>query len=157
MASRGSAAAEGLLWINFTGPRGAARLGDAKLRWEVTPFDGASGRLPKFSSRQEFFDADKVGVRICLRHWQPGDRFQPIGMKQPVKLQDLFTNLKVPRVARHRRWLAVAESGAIFWMEGLRMGEQFKLDKTTRRRLKWQWWRGVRSEPAGAIARRGTV
>ena len=42
----------------------------------------------------EFFDADRVGGKITLRHWRPGDRFQPIGLKSAVKLQDLFTNRK---------------------------------------------------------------
>jgi len=136
--------AEKSFWLDFTGLRGVARVGDAKLHWEIAPFDGVSGQLPKFSSHHEFFDADKVSGPICLRHWRPGDRFQPIGMKQSVKLQDLFTNSKVPRAARHRRWLGTTESEVIFWVEGLRIGEQFKLDKTTRRRLKWKWSRGVR-------------
>ena len=76
-----------------------------------------------------------------MRHWRPGDRFQPIGMGAPVKLQDLFTNAKIP--SERRRELLVAETrrGEIFWVEGLRMGEQFKLDKRTRRYLIWRWRR----------------
>ena len=53
------------------------------------------------------FDAAKVGVDIVLRHWQPGDRFQPIGMAQPVKLQDLFTNAKIPQARRQGLILAL--------------------------------------------------
>ena len=49
----------------------------------------------------ERFDANAIGERIVLRHWRPGDRFQPIGMKSPVKLQDLFANAKVSRSERH--------------------------------------------------------
>jgi hypothetical protein len=58
-----------------------------------------------------------------------------------VKLQDLFTNQKVPRAERHRRLVATTAKGEIFWVEGLRMAERFKLDNGTTRRLKWRWQR----------------
>ena len=77
----------------------------------------------------EYFDADKVGAPIWLRCWQPGDRFQPIGTGSARKLQDLFTNLKVPRAERQRRVVAATRQGELFWVEGLRMAEKFKLDR----------------------------
>jgi tRNA(Ile)-lysidine synthase len=89
----------------------------------------------------EHFDAGKVGAEVCLRHWQPGDRFHLIGAAAPAKLQDIFTNLKVPRSERRRRVVAATGQGEIFWVEGLRIGEGFKLDKTTIRRLEWRWQR----------------
>lgn len=89
----------------------------------------------------EFFDAAKIGALIRLRHWREGDRFQPIGMDREVKVQDLFTNLKVPRARRRELIVATTTRGEIFWIEGLRIGERFKLDKRTRRRLKWRWKR----------------
>jgi tRNA(Ile)-lysidine synthase len=87
----------------------------------------------------ETFDAAKVGSPIRLRHWKPGDRFQPIGTKTPKKLQDIFTDLRVPRGQRHQRIIGETESGEIFWVEGLRISERFKLDKQSVRRLKWHW------------------
>jgi tRNA(Ile)-lysidine synthase len=89
----------------------------------------------------EHFDADAVGARIVLRHWERGDRFQPIGMTRSVKLQDLFSNLKVPRTERHQRIVAVAENGEIFWVEGLRISEKFKLCPDTKGVLEWKWRR----------------
>jgi tRNA(Ile)-lysidine synthase len=74
-----------------------------------------------------------------LRHWQPGDRFCPIGQKAASKLQDLFVNARVPREERHGRVIAAAASGEIFWVEGLRMAERFKITPTTRRWLAWTW------------------
>jgi tRNA(Ile)-lysidine synthase len=91
-------------------------------------------------SGTEYFDADKMNGRIVLRHWRAGDRFRPIGMKASVKLQDLFTNLKIPRMQRHK--LVIAESaGEIFWVEGLRISENFKLTPQTSRMLVWTWRR----------------
>ena len=96
-------------------------------------------RRPPRRQGAESFDAAKVGPTIRLRNWRPGDRFQPIGMSRPVKLQDLFTNSKIP--AERRRRLIVAESTreGIFWVQGLRIGEPFKLESTTREQLCWRW------------------
>ncbi|MGO8839025.1 MAG: tRNA lysidine(34) synthetase TilS [Limisphaerales bacterium] len=117
-----------------------------KFRWAVKPFNNTRGsafarlRRDKRSPRQtEFFDADKVGNSITLRHWHPGDRFQPISLKSPVKLQDLFTNAKIPRTRRRELAVAVVGSGEIFWVEGLRIGEIFKLTPGTKRCLVWRW------------------
>src|SRR5262249_18795499 len=96
-------------------------------------------RTPRSRAGCELFDADKVGLLVRLRHWRRGDRFQPIGMDGEVKLQDWFTNLKVGRARRRELLVATTALGEIFWVEGLRIGERFKLDKATRRQLKWQW------------------
>jgi len=87
----------------------------------------------------EQFDAERVGEEICLRHWQAGDRFQPIGLKNSVKLQDLFTNAKISRNRRHQRVVAVSASGRIFWVEGLRLGDGFKVTPETKWILNWRW------------------
>ncbi|MEY4918716.1 MAG: tRNA lysidine(34) synthetase TilS, partial [Verrucomicrobiota bacterium] len=100
---------------------------------------GFTARNAKLHREVEFFDADKVGVKIILRHWRAGDRFQPIGMKSAVKLQDLFVNAKIPAARRRELVLAATATGEIFWVEGLRIGENFKLTAATRRRLTWNW------------------
>jgi tRNA(Ile)-lysidine synthase len=100
---------------------------------------------PPWREGVEFFDAGAIGARILLRHWQAGDRFQPIGLPEPVKLQDLFTNAKVPREERHWRVVAEAADGRIFWVEGLRIGEAFKVTPATRQRLRWAWRRATSS------------
>jgi tRNA(Ile)-lysidine synthase len=124
------------------GEAGSLEFSGHRIGWErVATVPGASPnelrgkRVPGV----EWFDADEVGRRIILRHWHPGDRFQPIGLPQPVKLQDLFTNLKVPREERRRRLLACTARQEIWWVEGLRIGEKFKVTSRTRARLKWQW------------------
>lgn len=99
---------------------------------------GSSGASPRLT---ESFDADAVGDRITLRHWRPGDRFQPIGMLSAVKLQDWFVNRKIPHARRRELIVAAAESGEIFWVEGERIGANFKLTPLTRRRLVWRWHR----------------
>lgn len=95
--------------------------------------------LPKPKAGVEWFDAALVGKRVVLRHWRPGDRFQPIGMARAVKLQDLLTNAKIPQARRRTLVVAATDAGDLWWVEGLRIGEEFKLRPATKRRLRWSW------------------
>jgi tRNA(Ile)-lysidine synthase len=89
----------------------------------------------------EWFDAHRVGSPIVLRHWRPGDRFQPSGMARSVKLQDLFTNEKFPPAQRRDLIIATTAHGEPFWVEGLRISEQFKLTNRTTSALQLAWKR----------------
>jgi tRNA(Ile)-lysidine synthase len=116
-----------------------AQFGGLQISWRRTVVKEA----PPINRRPqaERFDADAIGERIVLRHWRPGDRFQPSGMKNTAKLQDLFANAKVPRTQRHGYIVAATAAGEIFWVEGLRISERFKLRPQTRRVLEWKWRR----------------
>ena len=96
---------------------------------------------PAPDAAREFFDADKIGPLICLRHWRSGDRFRPIGSEHAVKLQDLFTNQRIPRGRRHELLVAAKADGETFWVEGLLIGDNCKLDEQTRCCLEWRWQR----------------
>jgi tRNA(Ile)-lysidine synthase len=130
---------EAILELNGSGK---TMFGGIEIHWRILSSRNTVKRPPKFAAVVEYFDADKVGSRVQLRHWRPGDRFQPIGLSARVKLQDLFTNERIPRPARHQLVVAATASGELFWVEGLRIAERFKLDKRTLRRLKWRWSRG---------------
>ncbi|HEX3718491.1 MAG TPA: tRNA lysidine(34) synthetase TilS [Verrucomicrobiae bacterium] len=120
------------------GVKGRAQIESLTIHWQIERKSGATFRA---EPNAEYFDADKVGPQICLRHWQAGDCFQPIGASSPRKLQDLFTNTKVPRSERHCRVVATTNRDEPFWVEGLRIADPFKLAPSTTRRLKWQWAR----------------
>ena len=127
--------------IDLEGENRMIEFDGLKISWEIQRSAKSSFRLPKPASSCGWFDAGKLKSPVLLRHWRPGDRFQPIGMAHAVKLQDLFANLKIPRAQRHQ--LVVAEAGGenLFWVEGLRISDRFKLDEETTRRLKWRWFR----------------
>jgi len=114
--------------------------GKARIDWRRVSVRGQTLRTR--IKGMEFFDADKIGNRIVLRHWRAGDRFRPIGMEQVVKLQDWFTNRKIPRLRRRKLLIATTESGEIFWVEGERISERFKLTAATCKQLAWKWTRG---------------
>ena len=129
--------------IDLCSAVGESVFNGVRISWELTSQKQASQR-PKPTLGKEIFDAESIGTRIVLRHWRPGDRFQPIGMPHSVKLQDLFINQKVPRESRHKLIVATTAEGELFWVEGMRIAERFKLAKTTVRRLHWRWHRGNR-------------
>ena len=120
---------------------GALSFGGLEVEWKMDAMPKGPFKPPKSRPGGESFDADKVGSAIVLRHWQPGDRFQPIGMAKAVKLQDLFINQKVLRAKRHKLLLAATTAGDILWVEGFRISERFKLDSHSLRQLKWCWRR----------------
>lgn len=122
--------------LKLSGRAGRAEFAGLKFKWSLKSIDGAQGRSPRRPGT-EFFDADRVGGEIVLRHWRAGDRFQPIGLGSAVKLQDLFVNAKIPAARRRALVLAATAAGEIFWVEGLRIGEKFKLMPATARRFIW--------------------
>jgi tRNA(Ile)-lysidine synthase len=138
------------LKLKLSGRAGRAEFAGRKFQWKKSATIGFKSKsatrlgAARVGDRQpamrlEYFDADKVGGEITLRHWRPGDRFQPIGLKSAVKLQDLFVNAKIPVARRRELVLAVSAAGEIFWVEGLRIGEKAKLTLATRRKLAWNW------------------
>jgi tRNA(Ile)-lysidine synthase len=69
-----------------------------------------------------YLEPGALGGRVIVRTRQPGDRFWPLGMSQEKKLQDFFTDLKVPRTWRDRVPLVVAAEG-IAWVVGYRVAQ----------------------------------
>ena len=127
--------------LDLTLERGRTVLENLEIQWRIQPWHRTTASSGTQPSACEQFDAQKVGSPVLLRHWRPGDRFQPIGMPHAIKVQDLFTNAKIPRARRHQLLLATTALGEIFWIEGLRLSERFKLDEHTQSSLKWQWRR----------------
>ena len=79
----------------------------------------ANRRPPQFTAR---LDLDVLGDTATVRTRRPGDRFQPQGMTGTKKLQDFFTDAKIPREHRDRIPLLVCDRG-IGWVAGHRAAE----------------------------------
>ena len=80
-----------------------------------------------------FLDAARFapGEAFTLRHPRPGDRFVPLGSAGSMKLQDFFTNLKVPR-PRRAKTIVVCQGDRIVWLAGYRIDDRFKVHPETR-------------------------
>jgi tRNA(Ile)-lysidine synthase len=120
---------------------GTARYAGLSLTWSIVTAPAGGLPNPRPAPGRERLDAEVVGNRVRLRVWQPGDRYRPLGLGHRVKLQDAFTNQKVPRAERQRRVLLSREDGTILWVEGLRLAEEGRLTARSRRVLEWGWER----------------
>ncbi|MBM3836494.1 MAG: tRNA lysidine(34) synthetase TilS [Verrucomicrobia bacterium] len=129
------------IWLNVAEKRGHADFDGLKVAWQIEPWKHGTDWRQKLRGQAEQFDARKVGSPIILRHWRPGDRFQPIGLPASVKVQDLLTNAKIPRSRRHRLVLATTPRREIFWIEDFRISERFKVTRHTTSCLRWAWQR----------------
>ncbi len=77
-----------------------------------------------------FFDYRATGNRLTVRCRKPGDRFQPLGMEKPKKLNEYMIDARIPRTWRRRIPLIVSPE-QIVWVVGWRMDERVKVtDKT---------------------------
>jgi len=113
---------------------------EMEIKWSVEPLQSGKSQLLEAKPKNvEYFDFDKIGKNITLRHWNEGDRFRPIGFADYVKLQDLFVNNKIPKEKRHSLLVAAAADGEIFWIEGFRISDKYKITDQTKTILKWEW------------------
>jgi tRNA(Ile)-lysidine synthase len=119
---------------------GNARLGPWRFRAEL-----ATRRPADLSTLDDpglaFLDADACGPPLWLRRRRRGDRFHPLGLRQPKKLQDFFVDAHVPRAARDALPLLCSDRG-IIWVVTQRPAEWAKVTAATRRVLRL---RAVRS------------
>ena len=110
--------------------------------WNGSEMRIQRSKRKKSRSATEVFDADEVGDMMYLRRWRAGDRYQPIGLNGSRKLQDCFTDSGVPKAERHQRAVLTDAGDRIIWVEGLRIGEQFKVTHKTNRIVEMHWKAG---------------
>ncbi|MBN2187474.1 MAG: tRNA lysidine(34) synthetase TilS [Dehalococcoidia bacterium] len=76
-------------------------------------------------------DLHKTGTELLVRQRQPGDRFQPLGMNMPKKLQDFMVDAKI-----HLSWRKhipiVCSPQQIIWVVGWRIDDRVKVTVTTK-------------------------
>jgi tRNA(Ile)-lysidine synthase len=72
---------------------------------------------------------------LLVRSWRPGDRYRPLGAPGTRKLQDLFTDRKIPAMERNRLPLVCNADGTPLWVPGLPPAESCRVSPETRRAL----------------------
>jgi tRNA(Ile)-lysidine synthase len=76
--------------------------------------------------------ADDLATDLFVRSWQPGDVMRPLGLGGRKKLQDVFVDRKVPRLARHRMPVVVDADDRIVWVPGHALDEEYRVTGDTR-------------------------
>ena len=82
-----------------------------------------------------FFDIDTLSFPLVLRSSQPGDRFNPLGMKGSQKVKKFLINNKIPTPERFR-YPVLLSKGKIIWVIGLRIADFVKVKPSTKIVLK---------------------
>ncbi len=86
------------------------------------------------------FDFDKAGTEVFVRQRQPGDRFQPLGMDRPKKLQHFMVDAKIPLLWRERIPI-VCSPQQIIWVVGWRIDDRVKVTEATKEILRLEFIR----------------
>lgn len=82
-------------------------------------------------SSEIYLDPAKFTPELTVRSWKPGDKFCPKGFGgRQKKIQDFFSDMKLPRSQRVKVPLLVAPEG-ILWVGGLREDERFQVSPST--------------------------
>ncbi|WP_447976613.1 tRNA lysidine(34) synthetase TilS [Candidatus Nitrospira bockiana] len=107
-------------------------------RIEVDLVHSMADEAQKGAPMSAWLDADRFTIDLHVRSWKRGDRFQPLGMAHGhKKLQDFFSDLRVPASERRTIPLVVAPEG-IVWVGGLRIDHRVRVTAGTKRILRVQ-------------------
>jgi tRNA(Ile)-lysidine synthase len=93
---------------------------------------GPSDDLLPRSKLTACVDLSLVDFPVTVRHWEPGDRFAPLGMSQFKKISDFLIDLKVP-VTDKEKVLLLLSGNKVMWVMGYRIDDRFKVTDSTER------------------------
>jgi tRNA(Ile)-lysidine synthase len=79
-------------------------------------------------------DLSLIDFPVTVRHWEPGDRFAPLGMSQLKKISDFLIDLKVP-VTEKEKVLLLLSGNKVMWVMGYRIDDRFRITDSTERIL----------------------
>jgi tRNA(Ile)-lysidine synthase len=76
-------------------------------------------------------DWQRTGGDLFVRQCRPGDRFQPLGMDMPKKVQEFMIDARIPRSWRDRVPI-VCSPRQIVWVVGWRIDDRVKVTEASR-------------------------
>jgi tRNA(Ile)-lysidine synthase len=88
-----------------------------------------------------YFDLGKTGDKLLLRPRQRGDRFQPLGLSQPKKVNEFMIDAKIPQAWRQQIPIVCSPS-QILWVVGWRIDDRAKVTENTKQILRLKFERG---------------
>jgi tRNA(Ile)-lysidine synthase len=119
-------------------PTSVVEYDGVKISWSFNTVAAADTRPQEGTM---VFDAERVGQFVTLRHPQAGDSIRLSRRSSGRSLFDMLGRNKIPKELRSGLIVAETEYEEIFWVEGLRITEEFKVSEVTEHVLEWQWSR----------------
>ena len=101
------------------------------VRSQLLDFTGDYRDAP---ATKAFLDYDKILSPIRVRNWREGDRFYPLGTDGSKKLQDFFTDEKVP-VNKRKNIPVFRDREKIIWIGNMRIDNRVRITAKTSRIL----------------------
>jgi tRNA(Ile)-lysidine synthase len=123
---------------------GVNELPEISWRFELEALEGSHPPQPDEGDRLEArIDWGTIAWPLVVRNRRPGDRFRPLGLGGTKKLQDFFTDEKVPQAQRDRIPIVCDQQG-ILWVVGYRLDERARVQPKTKKTLR------IRAIPLGS-------
>jgi tRNA(Ile)-lysidine synthase len=94
-----------------------------------------SSALANSDSFSACLDLERAGKQLTVRRRLPGDRFQPLGVPQPKKLNVFMIDEHIPRAWR-RHIPVVCNEKQVLWLVGYRIDERVKVTPATKKLLR---------------------
>jgi len=110
---------------------GVTELGGWRVKSSILARRSKVGVENRFKS---YFDLDVAGKELVVRGRKRGERFQPLGMESPKKLQDFMVDAKISRVWRDNVPL-VCSPQHIIWVVGWRIDNRARVTDATKQVL----------------------
>jgi tRNA(Ile)-lysidine synthase len=104
----------------------------------IIPPPGVETIRSKNADFSACFDYARAGGRLSVRSHRPGDRFQPLGMQQPKKLNRFMIDARIPQLWR-RHIPIVASPERIIWVVGWRIDEYARVTGKTLKVLRLEF------------------
>lgn len=79
-----------------------------------------------------FLDASKVTGKLSFRKWNPGDQFQPLGMKGQKKIGKFLRDRKIESHKKEDIYVLTNEKEQILGVFGFGIDEKFKIKPNTK-------------------------
>ncbi|MCX7876532.1 MAG: tRNA lysidine(34) synthetase TilS [Melioribacteraceae bacterium] len=83
----------------------------------------------------ELISFDDLEENFLIRYWKDGDKFKPLGLNHYKKVSDFLTDLKIPSNQK-RKIPVLINRNKIVWVIGLRISDEVKITKNTKRAIK---------------------
>mgnify|MGYP000097250229 CR=1 FL=1 len=79
------------------------------------------------NNKYQQFDLNKVKLPLTIRHWQHGDRIQPLGMRGTKLISDILIDNKVPQTDKPKILVLVDSQKTIIAIPELLISEKVKI------------------------------